>query len=108
MNPTTNRSWPIRVSDRRGNSIYITWERWEHALAHPGMENGSLDAVLETIRLGTRKQDKYQADKFTYTMESFDLPEPYTHTVVVVKMGWQGNPPEQNNFVLTAYLVQKW
>jgi len=72
------------------------------------MYNGLLDVVLETIRLGARRQDKYQADKFSYALESFELPEPYTHVVVIVKMGWEGDPPERNNFVLTAYLVQKW
>ncbi len=86
----------------------MTGERWEHALAHPGMHTGLLDVVLETIRLGTRRQDKYQVDKFSYAMEAFELPEPYTHVVVIVKMGWQGDPPKRNNFVLTAYLVQKW
>jgi hypothetical protein len=28
--------------------------------------------------------------------------------VVVVKFGWQGVPPEANNFVLTAYLIEMW
>lgn len=36
------------------------------------------------------------------------LPSPYTHMVVVVKFGWQGDPAEANNFVLTAYLIEKW
>lgn len=59
------------------------------------MQTGLLEVVLETIRLGTRRRDRYQTDKFAYTLESFDLPEPYSHVVVIVKMGWQGNPPEQ-------------
>jgi len=28
--------------------------------------------------------------------------------VAVVKFGWQGYPAEANNFVLTAYLIEKW
>lgn len=108
MNPPEDHSWPVTVIDRRGHAIYLTWERWEHALAHPGMHDGLLDVILDTVQFGTRRQDKYLADKFSYTMESFDLPEAYTHVVVIVKMGWQGNPPVPNNFVLTSYLIQKW
>ena len=101
-------SWPIFVRDRRGHTIYLTQERWEHALGHPGMGDELLEIVLETIREGSRKQDKYIAAKFIYTREFFNLPDPYTHVVAVVKTGWQGVPPETNNFVLTAYLVQRW
>lgn len=88
--------------------IYMTQERWEHALGHPGMSDELLDIVLETIRDGSRKQDKFMTTKFTYIREFYNLPNPYTHVVVVVKTGWQGDPPETNNFVLPAYLVQKW
>ena len=101
-------SWPITVTDRRGHFIYMTFERWEHALGHPAMHAGLLGAIVETIREGSRRQDKYVPAKFIYTHEFFDLPEPYTHFVVIVKMGWTGDPPETNNFVLTAYLIQKW
>lgn len=37
-----------------------------------------------------------------------NLLAPYTDMVVVVKFGWQGVPPRANNFVLTAYLVERW
>jgi len=30
----------------------------------------------------------------------------YTHVVVVVKFGWRES--QVNNFVLTAYLVERW
>jgi len=36
------------------------------------------------------------------------LPMFYTHIVVVVKFGWQGIPAKPNNFVITAYLIEKW
>ena len=104
----TDYSWPIFVEDRRGHTIYMTWERWEHTLGHPGMGDNLLEAILETIKQGSRRQDKYIIDKFHYSREFFDLPDPYTHVVVVVKAGWQGNPPKPNNFVLTAFLIQKW
>lgn len=103
-----NGSWPIFVQDRWGHTIYLPWERWEHALGHPGMHQGLLDYVVETLRKGRRKQDKYEQDKFKYTFKFPDLPMDYTHVEVVVKFGWQGTPASANNFVLTAYLVEKW
>ena len=101
-------SWPATAVDRHGHNIYMTFERWEHALGHPAMHDGLLDAVMDTIREGSRRPDKYMPAKFSYIHEFFDLPEPYTHVVVVVKMGWTDNPPGPNNFILTAYLTQKW
>ncbi|NJR52112.1 MAG: hypothetical protein HC780_23595 [Leptolyngbyaceae cyanobacterium CSU_1_3] len=53
------------------------------------------------------KQDKYIPSKYKYTYRFSDLPMNYTHVEVVVKFGWQGNPAVANNFVLTAYLVEK-
>ena len=103
-----NGSWPIFVEDRWGHPIYLTWERWEHALGHPGMHEGLLDNVLETLRKGGRKQDKFDQSKFKYMSQFSELPMAYTHVEVVVKLGWQGAPPTTNNFVLTAYLVEKW
>ncbi|MBI1295077.1 hypothetical protein GC175_08975 [bacterium] len=108
MHRPADQEWPISVIDRRGHRIYLTLERWDHALAHPGMHEELRDIALNAVQQGSRKQDKYLADKFIYVLESFELPEPYTHIVVVVKMGWQGEPPQPNNFVLTAYLIQKW
>lgn len=98
----------IFAEDRRGNRIYLTWERWEHALGHPGMDEGVLEAVLDTLRQGDRQQDQYDQAKYKYIRSFAELPPPYTHVVVVVKFGWQGDPAEANNFVLTAYLIEKW
>ncbi|MEA3352087.1 MAG: hypothetical protein U9Q82_15895 [Chloroflexota bacterium] len=100
--------WPIFVDDRGGRRIYLTQERWEHALNHPGMHESLLDDVLETLHKGERKQDAYAPAKFKYNYSIQDLPMSYTHIVVVVKFGWQGVPAEANNFVLTAYLIEKW
>jgi hypothetical protein len=98
----------IFVEDRRGNRIYLTWERWEHALDHPGMDDGVLEAVLNTVRLGDRQQDRYDQAKYKYVRAFSALPYPYTHVAVIVKFGWQGDPADANNFVLTAYLIEKW
>ena len=103
-----NHPWPIFVQDRQGHTIYLTGERWEHALGHPGMREDLLESVLETLRQGRRKQDAYDAAKYKYTCEFPDLPMPYTHIVVVVKFGWRDSPAETNNFVLTAYLIEKF
>jgi len=104
-----DREWPIFVQDRRERTIYLTQERWEHALDHPGMHDGLLDHVLETVRKGRRSQDPYDPTKFKYTRSFLNLPMSYTHIVVVVKFGWQeGEPSIANNFVLTAYLVERW
>jgi hypothetical protein len=49
------KAWPLWVQDREGRRIYLTEERWQHALDHPGMSEALLDAVLVTIRAGHRK-----------------------------------------------------
>jgi hypothetical protein len=73
------------------------------------MDEVLLDQVLETLRKGKRKQGGYDPAKFKYIHPFFDLPMDYTHLVVVVKFGWQTEPPySANNFVLTAYLVERW
>ena len=108
MEAQNNSSWPIFVQDRQGHSIYLTRERWEHALDHPGMDKGLLEPVLETLRQGRRKQDSYDLSKYKYMYEFPDLPMSYTHIIVVVKFGWRDTPTEENNFVLTTYLIEKW
>jgi hypothetical protein len=70
------------------------------------MHKGLLDSILETLRKGRRKQDTYDSAKFKYTYSVPGLPTPYTHMVVVVKFGWRDTIA--NNFVLTAYLIEKW
>lgn len=72
------------------------------------MHTGLLDALFETVQSDDRKQDRFDPSKYKYVRAYDILPAPYTHMVVVVKFGWQGNPPETNNFVLTAYLIEKW
>ena len=108
METQNNSSWPIFVQDRQGHSIYLSRERWGHALDHPGMDESLLEPVLDTLRQGRRKQDIYDPSKYKYLYEFPDLLMPYTHIIVVVKFGWRGRPTEENNFVLTAYLIEKW
>jgi hypothetical protein len=94
------RDWPVIVQDRAGHQIYVTEERWQHALGHPGMHEGLLDAVLATIRLGRRKQDAFDPAKYKYVKAFEDLPGSYTHLVVVVKFGvTRHEPVQENNFI---------
>ena len=72
------------------------------------MADELLELVLDTIRKGGRKQDTVDRMKYKYTYESPALPLSYTHIVVVVKFGWRGTPAVANNFMLTAYLIEKW
>lgn len=103
-----NCDWPILVQDRDGRPIYLTEERWEHALEHPGMSEGLLARILDTLEKGRRRQDKYDPTKYKYSRAFSDLPFDYTHIVIVVKFGWRRDIPEEpNNFVLTAYLIRK-
>jgi hypothetical protein len=109
MRAATSQRWPIYIEDRAGYRIYLTEERWLHALDHPGMHPGLLEEVLETIRSARGQQDAYGPAKRRYSKSSDGLPEHYTHMVVVVKFGvTRGQPVEENNFVLTAYLIEKW
>lgn len=61
------RAWRKEyVRDRYGNEIYITEERWEHIQQeHPDMV-GYCQHVLETLRLGNRKQDDLETSKYLY------------------------------------------
>ena len=100
--------FPVFVNDRYGHAIYLTEERWEHALDHPEMYDDLIEHVITTLEAGTRKQDRFSATKYKYSHSFSDLPQYYTHVVVVVKFGWRGEPLAANNFVLTAYLIEKW
>ena len=54
------------VSDRYGNTIYLTEERWRHIIEpfnHPEMADNE-EELEQTIRLGQRKQDPVNAQKY--------------------------------------------
>jgi hypothetical protein len=109
MSESARFDWPLFIRDRAGRRIYIAEERWQHALDHPGMHEGLLKPVLETIGLDWRKQDPYDPAKYKYSKAFAGLPDDYTHIVVVVKFGaLQEDPTLENNFVLTNYLVERW
>ncbi len=89
-----------KVIDKWGNEIVLTKERWKHIIDHHWELKEHLDDVLKTIRLGKRKQETVNPQKFKY-IHSFDyLPHNYTHVVVIVKLA-------TNKFVITAYPIKK-
>ena len=98
------------VHDRFGHEIYMTEERWQHALDHEWMSEALLETTLKTIRHGRRRQEALAPNKYRYYRVFDDLPGENNYVVVVVKFGFRLSEAEQivpNNFVLTAYLVEE-
>ena len=87
-------SWSVR--DRWGNEIILSDERWRHIIDGHWELEGLVDQVLDTLRLGTRKQSSVNSSQYRYTRRFSDLAHGYTHVVVIVRMG-------PNPFVITAY-----
>jgi len=94
------------VQDRHGNEIYLTDERWRHALRfHPEL-NGHLDDVLNTLRHGRRRQKPLVPNEYKYYRRCDDLPRQYNCIVVVVAFTTRELPDglfAANNFVKTAW-----
>ena len=98
------------VSDKWGNEIYLTDERWAHIVETHDEIMEYRRHVLMTVRIGQRRQDPLDPTKYKYSKRFRDLPTGFTHLVVVVKFAWreesQGREPP-NNFILTAYQVSR-
>lgn len=73
---------------------------------HPEMEEFEQE-LRETIRLGTRKQEMLDPQKFRYSRSFVELSASNTHIVAVVifKLAEDLTP---NNFVVTAYQKRVW
>jgi hypothetical protein len=103
---TNGRRWMVR--DRRGNEIYLTQERWDHIIGpnnHPEMEFYE-EQLQETIRLGERKQDSLNPQKYRYSRAFDQLAEDNTHIVAIVLFRFgqsEGGEPVRNNYIVTAY-----
>lgn len=103
---TDERRWTIR--DRLGNEIYLTQERWEHIIApinHPEMQRYET-CLQETIRVGIRRQDVLNPQKFRYTKAFENLAADNTHIVAIVLFRYevsQIGAPIPNNYIVTAY-----
>jgi len=63
-----------QVTDRWGNRITLTDERWQHIIEwHPELEEFQ-EEVLETIRRGRRRQDPMDQQKYKYIRRVEGLP----------------------------------
>jgi hypothetical protein len=102
-----DRRWIER--DRLGNEIYLTEERWEHITNpanHPEML-GQEDELREAVRLGSRKQEMLNPNKYRYSRAFENLTASNTHIVAVVifRLAEDLSP---NNFIVTAYQKKVW
>ena len=88
------------VTDKWGNQIELTEERWEHILDYHPELSQHLDDVLLTVRTGRRKQSPMDPHKYTYYRDFSSLLHNYTRIVVIVKL-------IRNNFIITAYPIRK-
>ena len=88
------------VTDKWGNQIELTEERWAHILDYHSELSHHLDNVLLTVRTGRRKQSPIDLHKYTYYRDFNSLPHNYTRIVVIVKL-------IRNNFIITAYPIRK-
>ena len=87
-----------QVTDRWGNKITLTDERWQHIIEwHPELE-GFEEDILETIRKGRRRQDSIDPHKYKYMYPVQGLPFGLTHIVVVVRIA-------ARKFVLTPIRI---
>jgi len=98
------------VSDRWGNEIYPTDERWAHIVEVHEEMMSYRGHVLTTVRTGQRRQDPFDPTKYKSSKRFGDLSEGFSHVVVVVKFAWRDGPQGSgtpNNFILTAYQVSR-
>ena len=104
----TNEPGRWEVYDRYGNKIYMTAERWRHAIeSRPWLANYHSEA-LNTLRQGRRKQDTLNPHKYKYYWPCDDLLPDFNHLVVIVLFGETTNPAGQivsNNYVTNVWAV---
>src|SRR5258707_8812432 len=107
----TGKRWTVR--DRFGNQIYLTDERWEHIidpLNHPEMLDYE-EQLKDVIRLGHRKQDSLNPQKYRYSQPFTDLVDDNTHIVAIVLFRFSegaGGKPIPNDYIVTAYQKVVW
>jgi len=96
------------VYDRYGNKIYMTAERWRHALEKRPWLRPYFDQVLQTIRIGRRRQDPLNQFKYKYYWPCPDMEPEYNHITVVVLFRTRldaGGKTYANNYVLNVWAV---
>ena len=96
------------VTDRYGNEMYLTQERWKHItdpLNHPVMRKYE-HHLRKTIKQGRRKQNPRNQQKYRYSRQFDDLAEYNTHIIAIVLFRYREDhdgKPVPNNYVVTAY-----
>jgi hypothetical protein len=96
------------VNDRYGNKIYMTAERWRHAVERRPWLGDCDSEVLETLRRGRRKQDPLNPRKYKYYRACSHLLPDFNHIVAVVVFDEKTNSLGQrvpNNYVTTVWAV---
>jgi hypothetical protein len=101
----SGRRWT--VSDKHGNHIYLTQERWEHIIEpvnHPEMADFEQE-LQETIRSGNRVQDPFNPQKYRYSKAFDNLAEYNTHIIAIVLFRFSEQAGEiiPNNYIVTAF-----
>lgn len=103
------RRW--MVSDRYGNQIYLTEERWQHIIEpenHPEMFRHEAELQM-TIQAGQRKQDPLNPRKYRYMQAFHNLPLDSTHVVAIVLFAIVETAEGQlqpNNYITTAFMKE--
>lgn len=96
------------VTDREGNPIYLTEERWQHIIAldnHPEMEDFE-EFLKIALRRGDRRQEPLNPRKYRYVYPFDGLPDGSNHVVAIVLFGFNVSTTGQvtaNNYITTAF-----
>ena len=98
------RKWTVQ--DRYGNTIYLTEERWHHILATRPELEPLLDKLLETIRIGRRKQDTLIPNKYRYFKQFNELLPENNHLIAIVIFKTQID--ERGNYVPNNFVITGW
>ncbi len=94
------------VYDRYGNKIYMTEERWQHALESRPWLAAYFEETLNTLRHGRRVQDSLNPHKYKYYGACASLQPEFNHLVVIVLLGEKEN--EVGEIMSNNYVVNVW
>ena len=106
MRTDASGRWEVR--DRYGNRIYMTAERWRHAIESRPWLADFHEETLATLRQGRRKQDPLNPRKYKYYWPCADLLPEFNQLVVVVLFGETTGVSGQaipNNYVTNVWAV---
>lgn len=67
------------ATDRWSNDVYLTEERWHHIQERHEELVARLDLILETIRVGRRRQEPLDPARYRYRMAYAELLPEFNH-----------------------------